>query len=129
VARLRIGARDTSIALLEAGLACHFTKYSHDATLAKAQAEARATGRGFWAANAPKPRCLRTSDSAVPSNQSAKAAVRSGSAEVHGNTSSHVYHASWCPNFSCRNCTAIFASEREAAAAGFRPAQDCLKGK
>lgn len=129
VARVRIGARDTSVELLEAGLACHFTNYSHDQMLARAQASARAAGRGFWEASASKPRCVRTSGLAAPSNQSPKEALSLGNGQIHGNTSSRVYHASWCPNFRCKNCAAVFTSEREASAAGFRPAQDCLKRK
>jgi hypothetical protein len=110
-------------------LACHFTKYSHDATLARAQADARAAHRGFWADNAPKPRCVRASNFAIGSVTPTSAAARDRSAEVHGNTNSHVYHASWCPNYTCKNCTAVFMSKREADAAGFTPAQDCLKRK
>jgi endonuclease YncB( thermonuclease family) len=37
------------------GLAWHFTRYSHDATLAAAEVEARAARRGLWAAREPVP--------------------------------------------------------------------------
>lgn len=52
---------DTSLKLVSAGLACHYTRYSSDAVLAAAAAEARRTGKGFWAAGAGLlPRCART---------------------------------------------------------------------
>ena len=62
VARIVLDGRDSSIELLEAGLACHFTRFVNDPVLAKAQAGARAAGRGFWAANAAKPACVKFTD-------------------------------------------------------------------
>jgi endonuclease YncB( thermonuclease family) len=59
VARVFVSGKDASLALLQAGLACHFTRFENDAALATAQLEARTSGRGFWAANAQKPRCVR----------------------------------------------------------------------
>jgi micrococcal nuclease len=58
VARIRIGATDLSAALLEAGLACHYRRYSSDPVLEAAETTARAAGAGFWAAGAAKPRCV-----------------------------------------------------------------------
>jgi endonuclease YncB( thermonuclease family) len=55
VARVIVGGRDASVALLRAGLACH--AYARDATLAREESQARAAGAGFWSQNAPKPRC------------------------------------------------------------------------
>ena len=57
VARVTAAGRDVSLALLQMGLACHFTQFRSDAVLADAQAQARNNGTGFWAAKAPKPRC------------------------------------------------------------------------
>lgn len=63
VARIVVGsasrAIDVSVALVSEGLACHFTRYSSDPVLARAQSDARAAGRGFWARDAEKPRCAR----------------------------------------------------------------------
>ncbi len=59
VARVLVDGKDSSIQLLEAGLACHFTRFENDAGLAKAQLDARNSGKGFWAANAEKPRCVK----------------------------------------------------------------------
>lgn len=122
VARVTVHGRDASVELVRAGLACHYTRYSSDAVLAQAEAEARQAGRGFWAPGAARPRCATAS---------ATGAVRPGSdarpAVFRGNTSSLVYHAPWCRNYNCRRCTRVFQSEAEARAAGFRPAGDCLR--
>lgn len=58
VARVRLGQKDLSVEVVAAGLACHFLRYSSDPVLARAEADARAAGRGFWAAGAQKPACV-----------------------------------------------------------------------
>ena len=67
VARVLVGGKDASLELLQAGLACHFTRFEHDAALARAQLDARTSGRGFWAAGAQKPRCVKFTQ--APDNQ------------------------------------------------------------
>lgn len=62
VARVVLDGRDASLELIEAGLACHFTRFVNDPLLAKAQVSARTAGRGFWAANAAKPSCVKFTD-------------------------------------------------------------------
>ena len=119
VARIVVDGVDVSVALVRDGLACHFTRYSSDGTLAAAQKEAQRRGVGFWAQGAPKPAC------AVSALKTQAPAGVAG--PFHGNTSSHVYHAPGCPNFNCRNCSRVFATGAEAEAAGFRPAGDCLR--
>ena len=49
LATLEAGGRDLNRQLVAEGLAWHFTRYSDDAGLAAAEAEARAAGRGLWA--------------------------------------------------------------------------------
>jgi hypothetical protein len=123
VARILVRDTDSSRELVAAGLACHYTQYSSDPVLARAQVAARQSGRGFWLPNAQKPRCAGT----APSGESDPTArARDGTVMFHGNTSSRVYHAPFCPNYNCRNGTRPFASAQEAQAAGFRPAGDCL---
>lgn len=61
VASVLAGGQDVGTAMLDAGFACHFTRYSNDAGLARAEANARARGAGFWAQGAPKPRCATVS--------------------------------------------------------------------
>jgi endonuclease YncB( thermonuclease family) len=59
VARVIVDGKDASLELLQAGLACHFTRFENDAALAKAQLDARRAGKGFWAPGAEKPRCVK----------------------------------------------------------------------
>ena len=139
IARIIRGDADASVHLVRAGLACH--AYAYDAALAREEAQARASRLGFWATSAKKPECVtRTAFSAssrngfppappaTPDRLGAGPAPNTPAAsQFRGNTSSLVYHASSCPNFMCRNCTRVFTSEAEAKAAGFRPANDCLK--
>ena len=126
VARIDVGGRDASRALLEEGLACQ--RFAVDAALAAAQAQAQAAGRGFWAATASKPQCVARIAGGAPPPRAPPASPRaptSASGAVRGNVSSQLYHRSSCPNFRCRNCTRVFANEAEARAAGFQPAGDC----
>jgi endonuclease YncB( thermonuclease family) len=136
-------ATDVSVALVTEGLACHYTQYSSDPVLARAQSDARAAGRGFWARDAQKPRCaLAVLSSAAPGAASDRARprplvggaataigpARAGTAVVyHGNVNSRVYHAPTCRNYNCPNCTRRFTSRADAEAAGFRAAGDCLR--
>ena len=57
VARITVEGRDSSVELVGAGLACHYTRYSSDQTLAAAQIAARQAGRGFWIAGGSRPAC------------------------------------------------------------------------
>jgi endonuclease YncB( thermonuclease family) len=139
IARLIRGDVDASVHLVRAGLACH--AYAYDAALAREESQARAAHAGFWTASAKKPACVTgtafsaSSTDKVPQArpttrgpQDAGAATNAPAAgQFRGNTSSLVYHASTCPNFTCRNCTRVFDSQMAAKAAGFRPAGDCLK--
>ena len=117
VARISIAGDDASAALLRAGLACHYRRYSDDPVLERAEREARAAGRGFWAAGAARPACVA---------REARAAAALTTAVV-GNASSRVYHLPTCPNAGCRNCTRKFATGAAAERAGFRPAADCIR--
>lgn len=149
VARVAVGGRDASRELLEAGLACHFTRFANDPVLAAAEMQARSANRGFWSPSAEKPRCTglaaanakaanspraNPSPKATPGTTTSRGAPLSRSSErnsnptsFRGNVSSRLYHAISCPNATCRNCTRVFATEAEARAAGFTPAGDCLR--
>ena len=119
VARVLVDGLDSSLHLVRDGLACHFTRYSSDASLAAAQRDAQRQGSGFWAPGAPKPACaVATATRQAPPGPAGP---------FHGNRSSRVYHAPSCPNYNCRNCTVVFATGAAAEAAGFRPAGDCLR--
>lgn len=121
VARVSAQGTDASRDLVRAGLACH--AYAFDATLAKAEAEARAAGAGFWSATM-KPVCVTETAFSARGSSSNRT---EGAGPFHGNVASHLYHAPSCRNYTCRNCTRVFATEAEAVAAGFKPAGDCLK--
>lgn len=45
-----------------------------------------------------------------------------------GNTQSRVFHQSSCRYYSCKNCTATFASAAEARKHGYRPCGVCEPG-
>ncbi len=124
VARVVAAGKDASVELVKAGLACHYTNYSSDPFLARAQTDARLNGRGFWAARVVKPRCV---GAGVATATPPESVARPAEGAFHANTSSHVYHAPSCRNYNCRSCTRVFRSEKDARAAGFRPAADCLR--
>jgi endonuclease YncB( thermonuclease family) len=113
VATVVSGGQDIGTTMLAAGLACHFTRFSTDASLAAAEAAAQRSGLGFWAPGASKPVCARLQRTVV--------------GPFRGNAQSRVYHAPTCPNYSCKNCTQVFQTEAAAREAGFRPAGDCLR--
>jgi endonuclease YncB( thermonuclease family) len=119
VARIRVGGVDVSEALVHQGLACHFTRYSSDPVLARAQQDAQRRAIGFWAPGVQRPACVTAAVAA--------ARPRPTSGPFHGNTASRVFHAPTCRNYKCRNCTAMFPTMEAAEAAGFTPAGDCLR--
>ncbi len=52
-------------------------------------------------------------------------AANSAGAGYRGNVQSRIFHAAGCRYFSCKNCTAEFASRAQALKAGFRPCKVC----
>ena len=107
VGDVRVGTRDLGEALVEAGMARHFRRYSDDPRLAALEQSAQAARRGLW----------------ILGQGAASAPAR----DVRGNVKSGLYHRPSCPNYRCRNCTRVFASESDAQASGFRPASDCAR--
>ena len=55
VARVRVGGRDLSVMLVEAGLAWHYVAHSSDPELATAQLNAQKAHRGLWSMRSPTP--------------------------------------------------------------------------
>lgn len=121
VARIQVNGTDLSVSVVEAGLACHFLRYSSDPVLARAENIARSSGLGFWAGGAPRPRCV---DLNQPTASRSSATSSSG---FFGNVSSKVYHSPTCRNAHCKNCTRQFGTVDEAEQAGYRAAGDCLR--
>jgi endonuclease YncB( thermonuclease family) len=145
VARVLVGAGaeriDLSVALVGAGLACHYRYFSADPVLARAESDARTAGLGFWAPDAEKPRCVAANasippgtapDAPMPPTTTRPAGAQPppappGAAAFIGNVRSRVFHSPTCRNAGCPNCTRRFASRAAAEGAGFRPAGDCLR--
>jgi endonuclease YncB( thermonuclease family) len=119
LSRVRVDGRDLSLALLRAGLAWHFKRYSSDAELAEAEELARRERRGLWADPAPlAPWDFRA--------RQREAAPRKAAAGAYvGNERSRLFHSAGCKNAGCARCTARFATREAAIAAGYRPAGCC----
>ncbi len=113
VARMTVDGVDVGYELVTRGLACHDTDYSDDPTLARLEIGARAQRLGIWASGVQKPRCVARKDGSMKG------------AGFRGNTSSKIYHSAACRNYSCKNCVAVFLTEADAKAAGYRAAADC----
>ena len=131
VARVRIGDEDLGLALLEAGLAWQYTTYSHDPVYGAAERSARVARQGLWADKHPVPPWVQRRHAAPARKAAPQPLTKRGSASTlagpfHGNVRSMVFHAPGCPNYNCKQCTAVFATAQEALAKGFRPAGDCL---
>ncbi len=119
VARVTVDDVDASESIIAAGLGCTFRQYARDPVLDAALDSARRSHRGFWAAGTSQPACV------AREARLQRAAPRAAAAVV-GNVNSKVYHLLTCPNASCKNCTRRFATQKDAAAAGFTPAGDCI---
>jgi endonuclease YncB( thermonuclease family) len=55
VSRVQIDGQDLSVALVTEGLAWHYTRYSDDPVLARAEVQARTTRTGLWSQPSPMP--------------------------------------------------------------------------
>jgi hypothetical protein len=116
-----VAGTDVSLALVQAGLAWHFLRYSEDPKLAAAEREARTAHRGLWADPSPvAPWSFRH-----PAIEQVVAAL----VVFHGNGQSRVFHGASCPYYRCKNCTTEFATAEAAQAAGFRPHTECTRSR
>jgi endonuclease YncB( thermonuclease family) len=123
VARVAVGSTDVNLALVEAGLAWHFTRFSNDSGLAAAERRARAAGRGLWEQTDPEPPWeFRASARGSETRRSSGATETGG---YVGNARSHVFHRASCSNAGCSRCTERYSTRDEAVAAGHRPARCC----
>jgi micrococcal nuclease len=124
VARVLVDGQDLSTQLLRAGLAWHYTDYSHDTVLASAEREARQAKRGLWSeVDAIPPWVWRRQATA----RNASRGPDNEKGPFIANTSSRVFHAANCRNAHCKNCTVTFVTAQAARDAGYRPAGDCLR--
>jgi endonuclease YncB( thermonuclease family) len=127
VGRVFVNGEDVSTAILSAGLGWHYTEFSTDRGLDAAEQAARAAHRGLWSQPNPVPPWVyrRRPSRGSPAPKPSAPVTRAISGPFHGNVQTHVFHAPGCPNYNCRNCTAVFATREEAIARGFKPAGDC----
>jgi micrococcal nuclease len=115
VADVTVDGRDVGLALVEAGFAWHFLRYSDDPRLAAAEQAARAARRGLWADPNPIP------------PWEYRRPVPSAEGPFRGNARSRVFHSPVCQHYRCANCTLEFASLEAAREAAFRPHRDCVQ--
>jgi endonuclease YncB( thermonuclease family) len=124
VARVLKDGKDLSLELVKNGLAWHFTEFSRDPVLAGAEREARVAKRGLWSDPKPIPPWVwRRQPHAPPGIGSP---IDDSAGPFYGNVSNRVFHAANCKNAHCKNCTVVFRTAKEAVAAGYRAAGDCL---
>lgn len=110
VADIAVGGRDVGLAMVEAGLAWHFTRYSSDPRLAAAEREAREARRGLWRDPNPIP--------PWEYRHPAPLAATAGPVVYHGNQQSHVVHGPRCQYYTCRNCVVEFGNLEAAGLGG-----------
>ena len=60
-------------------------------------------------------------------SSSSKSPKTTSYGNYHGNLRSHVFHASGCQHYNCKNCKKQFNNITEAKQAGYRPHQQCVK--
>jgi micrococcal nuclease len=127
IGRVVVNGEDLSLTLIAAGLAWHYTEYSSDRQLAAAEQAARRAHAGLWSQRDPVPPWVaRRAPSAASSAASrASPAPVTSSGPYHGNVRSKVFHKPGCPNYDCKQCTAVFATRAEAIAHGYKPAGCC----
>lgn len=111
-----------SSALVTAGLAWVYDSYCSAPECAgwrSLQEQARQGKRGLWSrADAIPPWEWRRQARKDPG-------VIRESSQYHGNVRSRIFHGSLCRHFTCKNCTAVFATRESAIQAGYRPCEKC----
>lgn len=129
VASLAVDGHDVGTDLVNNGAAWHFTQFSKSSTLAAAERNARAAGRGLWALPHPVAPWQFRGDERADGRGRGRASATSPAAAgtFHGNVASKVFHAAGCEQFNCPNCRTGFNSSAEAVAAGYRPHATCVR--
>jgi len=121
VARVQVDGRDMSLALVNAGFAWHYRQYSKDPGLARAELEARSKHMGLWS----QPNAVPPWEFRHPVTRASNGATIAG--PFHANVRSGLFHRPGCKQYGCKNCTRVFQTQKQALAAGFHPAGDCLR--
>jgi endonuclease YncB( thermonuclease family) len=115
--------RSLQESLVQAGLAWWYQRYApNDTHLAELEREAWQAKRGLWADAHPVPpwdwrrgKRARARAASVQRRVPEQGSSRTGSGELRCNVKSKVCHQPGCRHYRCKNCTATFSSEAEAA--------------
>jgi endonuclease YncB( thermonuclease family) len=116
-----VGGRDINAEMVREGLAWAFVKYS--TTYVEAEAEARTRKAGIWQGEAEPAWVYREKRWAHAENEAPEGCAIKGNVTDRG----HIYHMPWSPWYTKVRVDPArgerwFCSEREALAAGWRPA-------
>lgn len=125
VAIITVAGVNVNQALVQSGYAWVYPKYCKQEFCRdwlKLEEQAKKARIGLWKDSNPEPPWIWRKTSKLRVNSSS---IISGN--FHGNSSSHVFHASGCQHFNCKNCTVGFMSAEEAGRAGYRPDNRCVK--
>jgi len=97
---------NVNLALIQAGLAWHYKKYSSDTNLAAAEKAASGAEIGLWSLPTPIPPWDWRSGQRelIPQKAKDEATV------FHGNRSSHVFHKPTCRYYWCCRCSSCAAT-------------------
>jgi micrococcal nuclease len=135
IGRLFVDGRSVNEAMLRAGFAWHYTRYSSDSRLDSLERDARKGKRGLWADREPlspwEYRMLQRGGFPQAGRQGAipekTGGIRSeaSSAPYRGNARNRVFHRKGCQAYDCLNCTIEFSGRDEAIRAGYRPCGQC----
>jgi hypothetical protein len=118
---------DVNKSLVRAGLAWQYPDGPQDPRVTEAEKTARATRAGLWADADPIPPWRWRRPARQQSPQSLGGHPEATAGPFHGNVRSGVFHRPGCSNYSCKNCTMVFASVDAALSAGYRPSADCMR--
>ncbi|HKE03664.1 MAG TPA: thermonuclease family protein [Blastocatellia bacterium] len=130
VGKVTLNGRDINLEQINRGMAWFYRAYAKelsqgDATVyEQAEARAREKRRGLWSEPGPlAPWDLR----AAQRGQSAETELEAASSQIVGDRDSKIYHRSDCPDYSkvSERNRAMFATEAEAVAAGYKKAKNC----
>ena len=136
VAVVHQGAKCLNEALLLAGLAWHYKRYSKSKRYAALELEARGKKRGLWSQPDPTPpwrwrrqnKGRRHRGPWPRSKGGAAAPGKAAAGPFHGNLKSKIFHAPGCRSYNCKNCRVVFARADQAEAEHYKGHEGCTAG-
>lgn len=123
-----LDGRSLNRAIVQAGYAWWFKKYSNDASLGELEEGARIARKGLWRDPSPKPPWEWRAETKIGGSSlevSKSAATTTTAVLYHGNSRSNVFHQPVCKDYNCKNCTIGIATRDEAIYLGYRPCGMC----